>query len=79
MVVAGMYEESGYWWTRVGVPAKSGVSGGIVAVVPGWGSIVAYSPRLDEVGNSVRAALAIEALVERWQLHSISRLLDQRN
>jgi glutaminase len=79
MVVAGMYEESGYWWTRVGVPAKSGVSGGIVAVVPGWGSIVAYSPRLDEAGNSVRAALAIEALVKRWQLHSISRLLDQGN
>jgi glutaminase len=50
-----------------------------VAVVPGWGSIVAYSPRLDEAGNSVRAALAIEALVKRWQLHSISRLLDQRN
>lgn len=79
MVVAGMYEESGYWWTRVGVPAKSGVSGAIVAVVPGWGAIAAYSPRLDEAGNSVRAALAIEKLVNRWQLHSISRLLDQGN
>jgi glutaminase len=78
MVIAGMYEDSGNWWTRVGVPAKSGVSGGIVAVVPGWGAIVAYSPRLDAAGNSVRAALAIEQLVRRWQLHSIDRLLDQR-
>jgi glutaminase len=78
MVIAGMYEDSGSWWTRVGVPAKSGVSGGIVAVVPGWGAIVAYSPRLDTAGNSVRAALAIKRLVDRWRLHSIARLLDAR-
>lgn len=77
MVIAGMYEDSGSWWTRVGVPAKSGVSGGIVAVVPGWGAIVAYSPRLDAAGNSVRAALAIGELVRRWRLHSIDRLLTQ--
>ena len=75
MVIAGMYEDSGHWWTRVGVPAKSGVSGAVVAVVPGWGAIVAYSPRLDAAGNSIRASLAIKALVERWGLHSIDRLL----
>lgn len=76
MVVAGMYEDSGYWWTRVGVPAKSGVSGAIVAIVPGWGAIVAYSPRLDAAGNSVRAALIIQELVGRWRLHSIERMLE---
>jgi glutaminase len=75
MVIAGMYEDSGLWWTRVGVPAKSGVSGAILAVVPGWGAIAAYSPRLDEAGNSVRGALVIRQLVDRWELHSIDRLL----
>ena len=75
MVIAGMYEDSGRWWVRVGVPAKSGVSGAIVAVAPGWGAIVAYSPRLDAAGNSVRAALAIERLVDHWGLHSMDRLI----
>jgi glutaminase len=76
MVTAGMYEDSGRWWTEVGLPAKSGVSGAILAVVPGWGAISAYSPRLDAAGNSVRAAAAIRELVRAWRLHSFDRLID---
>ena len=75
MVTAGMYEDSGIWWTEVGLPAKSGVSGAILAVVPGWGAISAYSPRLDAAGNSVRSAAAIRELVEQWRLHSFDRLI----
>ena len=69
MNTCGMYDHAGAWSVRVGLPAKSGVAGGLLAVVPGRLGIGAYSPALDEAGNSVRGALAIEELSERLGLH----------
>jgi glutaminase len=59
MATAGFYDESGNWMYTAGLPAKTGVGGGIVAVVPGRFAIAAFSPRLNEAGNSVRSLNAI--------------------
>jgi glutaminase len=59
MATAGFYDESGEWMYTAGLPAKTGVGGGIVAVVPGKFAIAAFSPRLNEAGNSVRSLNAI--------------------
>lgn len=60
MIMAGLYDGSGGWAWHVGLPAKSGVGGGIVAVVPGKGAIAVFAPPLDEAGNSVKAQKVIE-------------------
>jgi glutaminase len=60
MATAGFYDESGIWMYKAGLPAKTGVGGGIVAVVPGRFAIAAFSPRLNEAGNSVRSMKAIQ-------------------
>jgi glutaminase len=60
MTMAGLYDSSGYWAWHVGLPAKSGVGGGIVAVIPGRGAIAVFAPRLDEAGNSVKAQKVIQ-------------------
>ena len=59
MAVAGLYDGSGKWLYRTGLPAKSGVGGGVIAVSPGKFGIAVVSPPLDEAGNSVRAQKAI--------------------
>lgn len=62
MATAGLYDDSGIWLYNVGLPAKSGVGGGIIAVAPGKFGIAAFSPPLDPAGNSVRSQRAIEMI-----------------
>src|SRR5512137_2415085 len=64
MATAGLYDDSGIWLYRVGLPAKSGVGGGIIAVAPGRFGIAVFSPPLDAAGNSVRAQKAIRYIVD---------------
>jgi glutaminase len=59
MATAGLYDDSGKWLFRTGLPGKSGVGGGIIAVSPGKFGIAVISPPLDDAGNSVKAQKAI--------------------
>jgi glutaminase len=65
MATAGLYETTGDWMAATGSPAKSGVGGGIVAVMPGRYAIATFAPPLDEAGNSVRGQKAIESIIKR--------------
>jgi glutaminase len=69
MLTCGMYDAAGEWATDVGIPAKSGVSGGIVAVMPGRVGLATYSPGLDAHGHSVRGQAVFRELSERYGLH----------
>ena len=69
MVTAGLYENSGDWLYDTGLPGKSGVSGGLIAVAPGKGALASFSPPLDEAGNSVRGQKTAMFLAEALGLN----------
>src|SRR5580693_2713691 len=72
MMMAGLYDGSGGWAWNVGLPAKSGVGGGIVAIVPGKGAIAVFAPPLDEAGNSVKAQEVIDYVSEKLHYNLFS-------
>jgi glutaminase len=69
MTTAGLYETSGDWLYRIGLPGKSGVGGGIITVAPGKGGMATFAPPLDAAGNSVKGQLAAQFLSERMGLN----------
>ena len=72
MMMAGLYDGSGGWAWHVGLPAKSGVGGGLVAVMPGKGAIAVFAPPLDEAGNSVKGQEVIQYVANRLDLNIFS-------
>src|SRR3954467_11497357 len=79
MTSSGMYDYAGEWIYRIGIPAKSGVGGGILAALPARLGLGSYSPRLDKHGNSVRGIKVCEALSSHYDLHMLNRSDDARN
>lgn len=78
MTSSGMYDYAGEWIYRVGIPAKSGVGGGIIAALPSQIGLGTFSPNLDSHGNSVRGLKVCEALSSRFDLHMMNRSADVR-
>ncbi|MEA5626838.1 glutaminase A [Nostoc sp. UHCC 0251] len=68
MLTCGLYEASAQFAVRVGLPMKSGIGGGLVAIVPGEGAIACYSPGLDNIGNPVAGLAFVEALSQKLEL-----------
>jgi glutaminase len=72
MMMSGLYDASGGWAWHVGLPSKSGVGGGILAIAPGKGGIAAFAPRLDEAGNSVKAQKVITYVADKLDMNLFS-------
>jgi glutaminase len=73
MATAGLYDNAGDWLYATGTPAKSGVGGGILAVVPGKLAIGVVSPPLDKYGNSVRGQKAAIYIIEKLGLNPLAQ------
>ncbi|KNA90111.1 glutaminase [Gordonia sp. w5E2] len=71
MAGCGMYDGAGEWLTTVGIPAKSGVAGGLLGTLPGQCGIAVFSPRLDEHGNSTRGVLTFRRLSTDMNMHMV--------
>lgn len=71
MMTSGMYDDAGEWVSAVGMPAKSGVGGGTLAVLPGQAGLAAFSPRLNEHGTSVRGGAASERISRDMEMHFV--------
>jgi glutaminase len=69
MMTCGMYDAAGDWMTDVGIPAKSGVSGGVIGALPGQVGVAVFSPRLDPHGSSVRGVEVFERLSSDMGMH----------
>jgi len=78
MATCGMYDYAGSWLYEVGIPAKSGVGGGIIAALPGRFGIGVFSPRLDEKGNSLRGIEACRQFSRDFSLHVFTRAGDPK-
>lgn len=75
MSSCGMYDFSGEFAFKVGIPAKSGVSGAIMLVVPNVAGFAVWSPRLDQLGNSVRGVEFCRQLVSRFKFHTFDSMV----